>query len=369
MTGRERSPRPTQDLSTRTSALIGEGSLEFMKFKYAPVVVLLALLFSLSAPSASSFYEGRILKVVTGGSIGAGYDAQTRIVAAHIGRHIPGNPSVIVQNMPTGSGIASVNHTYARAARDGTEIGQFNRDAMLARLLGHQQALFDLEEFHWLGSPASYSDSAWVVVLRSDLPHLTLDDLRKSEKPVIMGNVRSVLIPVLRNVLGANIKIIEGYEGRQMHLAFERGEIDGMGAGYDTLTRDRPDWITDKKLSFIVQYGSGKRIKQLPDVPTAGESARSEVDRDLVEFCELSLTLGFPFAAPPGVPQDRVDILRKAFESTFKDVEYISAAERAGLETTPRSGEALAAAIRRAARTPPALIERYKQIAAGGRAN
>jgi hypothetical protein len=97
--------------------------------------------------------------------------------------------------------------------------------------------------------------------------------------------------------------------------------------------------------------------------------ARSDVDRDLVEFCELSLTLGFPFAAPPGVPQDRVDILRKAFESTFKDVEYLSAAERAGLETTPRSGEALAAAVRRAARTPPALIERYKQIAAEGRAN
>ena len=338
-----------------------------MNLRYAPIAALLSVLASLPAANASNFYEGRVLKVVTGGSIGGGYDAQTRLVAAHIGRHIPGNPSVIVQNMPAGSGIASVNHTYARAARDGTEIGQFNRDAMLAKLLGHQQALFDLEEFNWLGSPASYSDSAWVVVLRSDLPHKTLDDLRKAEKPVVIGNVRSVLIPVLRNVLGANIKIIEGYEGRQMHLAFERGEIDGIGAGYDTIARDRPDWIKDKKLSFIVQYGSGKRIKQLPDVPTAGESAQNDLDRELVEFCELSLTLGFPFAAPPGVPADRVEILRKAFDSTFKDAEYLLAAQRAGLETTPRSGDALAAAVRRAARTPPALIERYKQVAAEGR--
>jgi tripartite-type tricarboxylate transporter receptor subunit TctC len=347
--------------------MIGERE-EVMNCRCAHFAAFLGLLFSLSAASASNFYEGRILKVVTGGSIGAGYDAQTRLVAAHLARHIAGNPSVIVQNMPAGSGIASINHTYARAARDGTEIGQFNRDAMLARLLGHQQALFDLEEFNWLGSPASYSDSAWVVVIRSDLPHRTLDDLRKAEKPVVIGNVRSVLIPVLRNVLGANIKIIEGYEGRQMHLAFERGEVDGIGSGYDTLVRDRPDWIRDKKLNFIVQYGSGSRIKQLPDVPTAGESALNATDRELVEFCELSLTLGFPFAAPPGVPQDRVKILRNAFDATFRDPEYLAAAQRAGLETTPRSGEALAAAVRRAARTPPALIERYKQIAAEGRA-
>ena len=338
-----------------------------MNLRIAILVPLLSALTHLPAAHASSFYEGRILKIVTGGSIGAGYDAQTRLVAAHIGRHIPGAPSVIVQNMPAGSGMASVNHTYARAAKDGTEIGQFNRDAMLAKLLGHQQALFELEEFNWLGSPASYRESAWVIVIRSELPYKNLEDVRKAEKPVIFGNVRSVLLPVLRNVLGANIKIIEGYEGRQMHLAFERGEIDGIGAGYDTLTRDRPDWIKDKKLRFIVQYGSGKRIADLPDVPTASESTKNSDDQALVEFCELSLTLGFPFAAPPGVPADRVQILRKAFDSAVNDPEYFAAAKRAGLETTPRSGEALADAVRRAARTPPALLERYKELAAEGR--
>lgn len=140
----------------------------------------------LPAATATEFYEGRTLKVVTGGSIGGGYDAQTRLVAAYFGKHIPGNPSVVVQNMPAGSGIASVNHIYARAAKDGTEIGQFNRDAMLAKLLGHREALFDLEEFNWLGSPASYSESAWIVIIRSELPYKTLDDLRNAAKPVVL---------------------------------------------------------------------------------------------------------------------------------------------------------------------------------------
>lgn len=335
------------------------------------VTILVALLsgftHQLAAHASSSFYEGRTLKIVTGGSVGAGYDAQTRLVASHIGRHIPGNPAVIVQNMPAGSGMASINHTYARAPKDGTEIGQFNRDSMLAKLLGHPQALFDLEEFNWLGTPASYSESAWVVIIRSDLPYKNLEDIRKAEKPVIFGNGRSILIPVLRNVLGANIAVIEGYRGRQLHLAFERGEIDGFGSGYDTLTRDQADWIADKKLRFIVQYGSGKRIADLPDVPTAGEAAKNADDQALVEFCELSLTLGFPFAAPPGVPADRVQTLRKAFDSAVKDPEYFAGAKRAGLETTPRSGEALAEAVMRAARTPPSLLERYKQLAAEAR--
>ncbi len=331
------------------------------------LVAALQTLASSDRSFAADFYEGKTLKIVTGGSIGGGYDAQTRVLAGVLGRHIPGNPSVVVQNMPAGSGIASVNHTYARAAKDGTEIGQFNRDGMLAKLLGHQQALFNLEEFNWLGSPASYSESAWVVMIRSEMPYRTLDDLRKAEKPVVFGNVRSVLIPVLRDVLGANVKIIEGYEGRQMHLAFERGEIDGIGAGYDTIARDRPDWIRDGKLRFLVQYGSGARIAELPDVPTASEAARTAADKELVEFCELSLTLGFPFAAPPGVPPDRVEILRRAFDATVRDPDYIAAVKRANLESTPRSGEALAAAVQKAARTPPPLIERYKQLASEDR--
>ena len=317
--------------------------------------------------TAADFYQGKTLKIVTGGSVGGGYDAQTRMLATHLAKHIPGNPTIVVQNMPAGSGIASVNHTYTRAAKDGTEIGQFNRDGMLAKLLGHDQAMFNLEEFNWLGSPASYSDNAWVVLIRSSLPHKNLDDMRKPGDPVIFGNVRSVLLPLFREALGANVKVIQGYEGRQMDLAFERGEVDGIGTGYANVLREHPDWVRDNKLRFIVQYGSGKRIPALPDIPTAVESARTAEDRALIEFCELSLTLGFPFAAPPGVPADRVAILRKAFDATVKDPDYLAAAQKANIETTPRSGEALDAAIRKAARTPPALIERYKRLDAESR--
>lgn len=313
---------------------------------------------------AADFYQGKTLKVVTGGSAGGGYDAQTRMLAGYLGRHIPGNPTVIVQNMPAGSGIASINHTYSVAAKDGTEIGQFNRDGMLAKLLGHEQAAFKLEEFNWLGSPASYSDNAWVVLIRSALPQKNLEDVRKAEKPLIFGNVRSVLIPVFREALGANIQILSGYEGRQMDLAIDRGEVDGIGTGYRNILREQPHWIKEDKVRFLVQFGSPKRLPAIPDVPTAMESARTDDDRALVEFCELSLNLGFPFAAPPGVPADRVAILRRAFDAAVADPDYIAAANKANIETTPRGGEALAAAVLRAAKTPAPLIERYKRLAA-----
>jgi tripartite-type tricarboxylate transporter receptor subunit TctC len=312
---------------------------------------------------AADFYQGKTLKIVTGGSTGGGYDSQTRVVAAYLGKHIPGNPTVIVQNMPAGSGIASINHTYAKAPKDGTEIGQFNRDGMLARLLGHDQAAFNLEEFNWLGSPASYSDNAWVVLIRSELPHKNLEDLRKPGNPVVIGNVRSVLIPVFREALGTNIKILDGYDGRQLDLAVERGEVDGTGTGYRNVQREHPNWISENKVRFIVQFGSPKRLPALPDVPTASESAKTDEDRALIEFCELALTLGFPFAAPPGVPADRVAILRKAFDATVADPEYRAAAQKANVEVTPRGGEALSAAILKAAKTPPSLVERYKRLA------
>jgi tripartite-type tricarboxylate transporter receptor subunit TctC len=327
------------------------------------IAAAMTLSMALNGASAEDFYAGKSMKVVTGGSPAGGYDTHTRTLARQLGKHIPGKPNIIVQNMPGGSGIKSINHTFNKAKRDGTEIGQFNRNALFARLLGHKTALFNLDEFNWIGSTASYRDNAWVVIIRSELPYTSIKDLREAPKPVVFGNVRSVLIPITKEALGANIRIIEGYEGGQLNLAFERGEIDGMGTGYSNLFREHPNWLKDKKVRIMVQFGSGERIKALKDVPTAREVAVSQDDKDLVEFSELALTLGYPFAMPPGVPKERVEIVRKAFIAAVNDPAYLAEAKKAKLEVTPRFGDKLEAAVIKAAKAPQSLIARYKRLA------
>jgi tripartite-type tricarboxylate transporter receptor subunit TctC len=311
---------------------------------------------------AADFYAGKTITITTGGSPGGSYDTHTRTVAAYMGKHIPGNPSFVIQNNQAGHGIAAANHIFNAARKDGTEIGQFNRDALILALLGTDLTKFKLTEFNWLGSPASYNDNAHVLLIRGALPYKTAAEIRAANATISIGNKGDNHIPVAKDTILKSIKIIKGYTGDVINMALERGEIDGLSTGWSNVIRETPLWIKDNLARPIVQFGHEKRITALPDVPTAQELAQTPDDLALIKFDELSLVLGFPFAAPPGVPADRLAILRKAFDDTMNDPEYAAAIQKIGLEYTPQTWETLGASITEATKASPAVLDRYKKI-------
>ena len=319
------------------------------------------------AARPADFYEGKSIRIVTGGNAGGGYDAHTRLIGSYIGRHIPGNPSFIVQNMPEGSGIAAANYIFNVAKKDGTDLGQFNRDALIASLLGEQLTKFRLGEFNWIGTPANYTENVFVVVIRAALPYQNMTQVRAASTPLNFGNMGTVLAHLVKDAMGANLKIIEGYKG-DMGLALQRGEIDGLTTDYALIKLEHPDWLSDHLIRIIAQFGGDQRSPELPDVPTAQELAQTPEDLALIKFCELGLHLGFPFAAPPGVPEERVGLLRQAFAATVVDPDYVAAVRNANLEYSPMLGDKLSGDILAATRARPETIARYKRLAeAGGR--
>jgi tripartite-type tricarboxylate transporter receptor subunit TctC len=313
---------------------------------------------------AEDFYKGKTIKFIVASGTGAGYDAMARLLARHLGNHIPGNPSFVVQNMPSGAGMSAINHVFNISMRDGTEIGLFNRATLFAPLLGNNVAKYKVEEFNWLGSPASYTDNAYVFIIRAELPYRTFDELRRADPPLIVGTSNSVIIAIIEEALKPRMKLVRGYLGQGLDIAFESGEVQAQGTSYANLTGFKPEWLRDNFVRIMTQFGSGKRIAALPDVPTARELAQNEEDRALIEFSEGSLTLGFPTAAPPGVPAERVAVLRAGFEATMQDPAFRADGVRAKLEYSPRDGAALQAAILKLSQTPPAIRERYKKLLA-----
>jgi tripartite-type tricarboxylate transporter receptor subunit TctC len=318
------------------------------------------------AVQAADFYAGKTITITTGGSPGGSYDTHTRTVAAYMGKHIPGNPSFVIQNNQAGHGIAAANHTFNAAKKDGTELGQFNRDALILALLGTDLTKFKLQEFNWLGSPASYNDNAHVLLIRGALPYKSVADIQKANAVVSIGNKGDNHIPVAKETFLKSIKIVKGYTGDVINMALERGEIDGLSTGWSNVLRETPQWIKDNLARPIVQFGHEKRITALPDVPTARELAQTPDDLALVKFTELSLVLGFPFAAPPGIPADRLAMLRNAFNATMKDPDYAAAIKKIGLEYTPQTYETLGATILEATKASPDVLGRYKKITGDG---
>ena len=316
--------------------------------------------------SAADFYAGKTIKIITGGNAGGGYDTHSRLIAAHLGSHIPGHPDILVQNMPEGSGIGAANYVFNVSKKDGTEIGQFNRDALILALLGEKLAKFNLREFNWLGTPADYRENVFVAAIRGNIPYQQFDDLRQIGKPLNFGNTGTVLPYLVRDAMGASIKIIEGYKG-DTFLALQRGEIDGLTTSYALIKLGHADLLANKAMRLVVQFGRDDRLPDLSDVPTAAELARSPADRDLMAFFDAGLHLGFPFAAPPGVPEDRLQLLRDGFRQTLQDPAYIEALRKTNLEFSPMSAEKLTAAIFQMTQARPETIERYRRLAADGR--
>jgi tripartite-type tricarboxylate transporter receptor subunit TctC len=336
-----------------------------------PIAALVAALVAalLVAPAASAqtvadFYKGKTVSLVVSTSTGGGYDTMARFVARHIGRHVPGKPTVVVRNMPGAGGITAVNWLFNVAEKDGTILGLVSNSTPFEPLFGTKEARYDATKFHWLGTP---SVEVGMVLLWHAVPVNSLAELRAKETNMGASGANSTpafYTRLLNATLGTKMKLINGYPGMNDGLlAMERGEIDGYpSAFYSALTSTRPNWLRDKLAKAIVQYGP-ERLKELPEVPFAPDIITDADDRLLLQAAFASLALGRPLLMPPGVPAGRVAAMRAALADTFADPEFKAEAEKAGLiVNAPRTGEELQRVIVSAYETPPRVVERLRKL-------
>jgi len=307
--------------------------------------------------SVEEFYKGKTIRLIVSSEPGGGYDNYARLVARHLGEHLPGKPSVVVQNMPGAGGLNAANNIYNIAPKDGTVIGHVQRNVPFVAIQGLPGPRFDPTKFNWL---ASLNNEVNVCVSWHTSKVKTVEDALKSE--LIVGgsgpNDTEVTPAVLNNILGTRFKIISGYPSSSaVTLAMERGEVEGLCSSYSSIENRNRNWITEKKINFLVQNSTQKH-PDLQGVPLAIEFAKSEEDRQLIELNDARLVMGRPFMAPPEVPEDRVKALRAAFAAMAKDPAFMEEARKQSMEITFVPGEDIQVLLERVAKTPKAVIER-----------
>jgi tripartite-type tricarboxylate transporter receptor subunit TctC len=331
--------------------------------------ILAAAAFSLAVPfgtaqaqSVEDFYKGKTVELYIGYSVGGGYDTYGRLVAEHIGKHIPGNPTVIVQNMPGAGSLKLANWLATAAPRDGTVLGVVARAAPFDPLFGNENANFDAQTLTYIGSA---NNEVSVCVAWADTGIETIDDLK--EKELIVGGTGAtadtVQFPKIVNaVLGTKMRIIDGYPGgNDVNLAMERGEVTGRcGWSWSSVVATQEQWIKDDKINVLLQIAD-KKHPDLPDVPLVTDLAAGD-DQKMLKLVFARQVLGRPFVAPPGIPEERVQALRDAFMATMEDPEFLKAAEQAQLELNPVSGEEVEQVVREAYETPKPVVDRIKEI-------
>jgi tripartite-type tricarboxylate transporter receptor subunit TctC len=323
-----------------------------------------ALCSSAHAQSAADFYRGKTVSLVVSTSTGGGYDTLARAVARFIGRHIPGNPTIVVRNMPGAGGITAVNYLYNAAEKDGSVLGLVQNGTPLEPLFGTREARYDATRFNWLGTP---SFEVGMVLLWHAVPVNSVADLQTRETHVGASGLNSspaFYTRLLNATLGTRMKLINGYPGQNdALLAMERGELDGYpSVFYSALTSTRPNWLRDKAAKAIVQYGP-ERLKELPGVPFAPDLLTNEDDRLLVQAAFAPLALGRPLVMPPGVPAERLEAVRKALADTFTDPEFLAEGDKMGLGlNAPRTGAQLQDVIMKAYASPSRVVERLRKL-------
>jgi tripartite-type tricarboxylate transporter receptor subunit TctC len=316
------------------------------------------------ADPVADFYKGKTVALVVGSSTGGGYDTMTRAIARFIGRHLPGNPTVVVRNMPGAGGITAMNYVFNAAEKDGTVAALVQNNTPLEPLFGTKQARYDATRLNWLGTP---SFEVAMVLLWHTVPVNSVAELKSKETKVGASGANSTpafYARLLNATLGTRMKIVNGYPGQNdAFLAMERGELDGYPSVFQSaLTSTRPSWLADKIAKAIVQYGP-ERLQDLGDVPFAPDLIANQDDKLLLQAAFAPLALGRPLVMPPDVPADRVAAMRKALADTFADPEFRAEGERMGLAVNaPRTGEQLREVIARAYQTPAHVVERLQKL-------
>ena len=324
--------------------------------------------------SVEAFYKGRQLNLIVGYGPGGGYDLAARLVARHIGRFIPGYPSVTVQNMVGAGSLRAANYLYGAAPKDGATFGLFGSDIPMIGLIGVNPAVqFDARKFTWLGSSSSFRDDAYVLIVRADARSPSIAEARRPGRaPLVLGGTgegaRDADVPkILRDALGLNIRQVLGYpDSPSILLAIERGELEGRTFDLSAVRTARPDWLKrNSGFNVLLQFARVARHSDLPDVPTARELARDDEARELIAFSETPLlTTARPFAAPPGVPHERAKALQAAFLAVHRDPQFLEEAGKLGIDVSPVSADEVLLGIDRLARAPPSVFAYMKRLLA-----
>jgi tripartite-type tricarboxylate transporter receptor subunit TctC len=329
-----------------------------------------ALLSSVAHAAAPEFFKGKTIRLVVGNSVGGAQDDWGRFVAQYLGKHIPGNPDVVVQNMPGAGGIIAANHIYNVAKPDGLTVGVVNPANYIDQLLGSKEVKFDWPKFSWIGSPERIDQ---VLFIRTDVPYKTLDDMRNASDPprcaaLARAGLGYLLPRLLEEGLGLKFHMVLGYGGGgEMNLAIEKGEVQCRAGTVSAYVGREPTrtWIKNGFVRALAQSGA-KRYPKLPDVPTVYELMETyktpDATKRLARVLLSSGDLGRPFIASPGMPAERIKVLRDAFTKAMSDPALLADAQKRKWDLDPTPGEELETTAKEVMVQPPEVIERMKKL-------
>jgi tripartite-type tricarboxylate transporter receptor subunit TctC len=329
---------------------------------YAFLLVLASSAAPVLADPVEDFYKGKQIKFIIRSGVGGGYDIYARALGAHIGKHIPGNPTVIPVNMTGGGGIKAANYVAKQAPKDGTILTIVSQGLAVDQALGINTGLeADLRDFNWIGNMSSANQ---VTVVWHTSPTKSFEDLKKRETVIGStgaGSISTQLPGIFNNILGTKIKVVVGYpDGTDVNLAMERGEVEGRATNpwvsYKAVT---PRLVSEKLITPVIQVGMEKE-PDLPNVPLLRDLAKTPEEKQILDFMSRSVSIGRPIATTPGAPADRVAALRKAFDLTLADPEFLADAEKQRMEIRAMSGQELTALIKGVIEAPADIHEKVK---------
>jgi tripartite-type tricarboxylate transporter receptor subunit TctC len=310
--------------------------------------------------AAQETFTGKTIRLYIGTSPGGGYDTYGRLVARHLGRQLPGNPSVVPQNMPGAASLTLTNFLYNQAARDGTAIAIINQAMPTEQRLVEQNINYDSDKFNWIGRVSSAVE---MLIVWHTVPVASIDDVRNRE--VIVGGTgptsSTVFIPyLLNNLAGAKFKVILGFNGTtEIGLAMERGEIDGSATPLESLTSYRANWVREKKIKILLQQ-TATRDAEVADIPAMVELGRTEEAKRILAFFASAADIGRSIVAPPAMAPETVKTLRRGFDKMFEDPAFLDEVKRAGIQLKPLTGERLQGVVAEVAKFPPELVQKAR---------
>ena len=316
-----------------------------------------------SAQSVEEFYKGRQINMLIGGGAGGGYDVYYRALARHLGKHIPGHPSIIPRNQPAASGLAAAAALYTTAEKDGATIGAFPNNIPMDPLFGNPAARYDALKLNWLGSIGKLQN---VCATWHTSPIKTIQQAQQREVIVAAAAAptnTAIMPKVLNALLGTKFKPIIGYDpGAGLTMAIERQEAEGIcGLSWSTMKASRPHWIREKLLNVIVQMGLEK-LPDLPNVPAALDLVTDAGKKQVLTLILMRQEPGRPVAAPPGIPGDRLAALRSAFDATMKDQEFVAEAEKLQMEIEPLTAAQIDKLLAAAYATPKPIVQQAAEL-------
>jgi tripartite-type tricarboxylate transporter receptor subunit TctC len=314
---------------------------------------------STRAEDAAAFYKGKTVELYIGYSVGGGYDLYGRVLARHLGKHIPGNPTVVPKNMEGAGSLRLANWLYRVAPKDGTVIGTIGRGTAFDPVLGEPGAQFDGTKFTWIGSA---NDEVSVCVAWQSAGVHSFDDLRTKEMTVGGTGVSAdtdQFPRIINGVLGTKMRIVSGYPGgNDVALAMERGEVQGRcGWSWSSVKSTHGAWVKDQKIAILVQLSLSKHA-DLGSVPVVADFAKTDEQRKILKLIFARQTMGRPYLAPPEIPADRTEVLRKAFMETMQDKDFLADAEKSQLEIIPVDGEKVQALVQEVYATPQEIAKK-----------